>query len=65
MNVHVLPLREAQEPWMWHVTLTVAGDTVSSESIKSALERLSEQHPFLLAGRFAVNRAEVRYWEQA
>jgi hypothetical protein len=50
---------------MWHVTLTVAGDPVSAEEIKSALERLSEQHPFLLAGRFAKDRAEVRYWEQA
>ncbi len=65
MNVHVLPLPEPPEPWMWHVTLTVAGDPVSSESIKAALERLSEQHPFLLAGRFSIDRAEVRYWEQA
>ncbi len=65
MSVHVLPLPEPPEPVMWHVTLTVAGDPVSSDSIKSALERLSEQHPFLLAGRFSVDRAEVRYWEEA
>lgn len=65
MSIHVLPLAEPPAPLMWHVTLTVAGDPVSSESIKAALERLSEQHPFLLAGRFAIDRAEVRYWEQA
>lgn len=65
MNIRQLPLPETPAPLMWHVTLTVAGDPVSSESIKAALERLSEQHPFLLAGRFAIDRAEVRYWEQA
>ncbi|MFM8156471.1 MAG: hypothetical protein ACKOAF_10490 [Actinomycetes bacterium] len=65
MSLHVLPLADPPEPLMWHVTLTVAGDPVSSESIKAALERLSEQHLFLLAGRFAIDRAEVRYWEQA
>lgn len=65
MSIHVLPLADPPEPLMWHVTLTVAGDPVSSESIQAALERLSEQHPFLLAGRFAIDRAEVRYWEQA
>jgi hypothetical protein len=63
VSIHVLPLAEPPEPLMWHVT--VAGDPVSSDSIKAALERLSEQHPFLLAGRFAIDRAEVRYWEQA
>lgn len=65
MNVHALPLPTPPEPVMWHITLTLAGDPVSSDSIKTALERLSEQHPFLLAGRFAHDRAEVRYWDQA
>ena len=65
MNVRALPLPVEPEPVMWHITLTVAGDRVSSDSIKTALERLSEQHPFLLAGRFANDRAEVRYWDQA
>jgi hypothetical protein len=50
---------------MWHITLTVAGEAVPEPVIKSALERLSEEHPFLLAGRYAVDRAEVRYWEEA
>lgn len=50
---------------MWHITLTVAGSNVSEVEIKCALERLSHEHPFLLSGRFAVDRAEVRYWEEA
>lgn len=50
---------------MWHITLTVAGPSVPSQVIKNALERLSYEHPFLLSGRYAADRAEVRYWEEA
>ncbi len=50
---------------MWHVTLTVAGSAVEGEVIRLALERLSEEHPFLLSGRYSTDRAEVRYWEEA
>lgn len=50
---------------MWHVTVTVAGEPVLESEIKCALERLSEEHPFLLAGRYATDRAEVRYWDEA
>lgn len=50
---------------MWHVTLTVAGQAVSLAEIRDGLERLSHAHPFLLAGRYAPDRAELRYWEEA
>jgi hypothetical protein len=50
---------------MWHITLTVAGQSVPAPEIKAALERLSLEHPFLLSGRYAMDRAEVRYWEEA
>jgi len=50
---------------MWHVTLSVAGPAVGLDSIRDALERLAHDHPFLLTGRFAADRAEVRYWEEA
>lgn len=50
---------------MWHITLTVAGPHVPGPVIKSALERLSHEHPFLLSGRYSSDRAEVRYWEEA
>lgn len=50
---------------MWHITLTVAGKPVPEAAIKSGLERLSQEHPFLLSGRYSADRAEVRYWEEA
>jgi hypothetical protein len=49
----------------WHVTLTVAGASVPEPEIRYGLERLSHEHPFLLSGRYGVDRAEVRYWEEA
>jgi len=61
-RLHVVP---DVSPRMWHVTLTVAGTSVDSAEIKGALERLSLEHPFLLSGRYAADRAEVRYWEEA
>ena len=49
----------------WHVTLTVAGPPVPEIEIRVALEHLSHEHPFLLAGRYGTDRAEVRYWEES
>jgi hypothetical protein len=50
---------------MWHVTLTVAGDPIPDSDIKGGLEQLARERPFLLTGRYAPDRAEVRYWEEA
>lgn len=50
---------------MWHVTLTMAGDPVDLRVIQAGLEQLSHEHPFLLAARYAVERAELRYWDEA
>jgi hypothetical protein len=50
---------------MWHVTLTVAGDPIPDTDIKVGLEQLAHERPFLLTGRYAQDRAEVRYWEEA
>jgi hypothetical protein len=50
---------------MWHVTLSVEGEPVDETEIHDALERLSHEHPFLLAARFASERAEIRYWDEA
>ena len=49
---------------LWFVTVTVAGEVVDSQTIRAGLERLSHEHPFLLSGRYAPDRAEVRYWEE-
>ncbi len=50
---------------MWHVTLTVAGREISTDDVFDALTRLSHLHPFLLEARYASDRAELRYWEEA
>lgn len=49
----------------WHVTLTLAGVPVPEPEIRTGLERLSQEHPFLLSGRYGADLAEVRYWEEA
>ena len=50
---------------MWHVTLTVVGDAVEAAEVRAALERLAHEQPFLLSARYAADRAELRYWEEA
>lgn len=50
---------------MWHVTVTVGGQRVDPLEVRAALERLSLERPFLLTARYAADRAEVRYWEEA
>ena len=50
---------------MWHVTLTVVGDEVDPADVRAALERLTNERPFLLSARYAADRAELRYWEEA
>ena len=50
---------------MWHVTLTVVGDEVDAAEVRAALERLTHEQPFLLSARYAADRAELRYWEEA
>lgn len=50
---------------MWHVTLTVVGDEVDPAEVRAALERLTHEQPFLLSARYAADRAELRYWEEA
>ncbi len=50
---------------MWHVTLTVVGDRHDPAVVRAALERLTHERPFLLSVRFASDRAELRYWEEA
>lgn len=50
---------------MWHVTVTVAGEAVDPRVIRSGLERLAQERPFLLSARYAADHAEVSYWEEA
>jgi len=50
---------------LWHVTVTVAGPAASLDEVRAGLEHLSQDHPFLMSGRYATDRAELRYWEEA
>ncbi|MFJ6215210.1 hypothetical protein ACIQGZ_18035 [Streptomyces sp. NPDC092296] len=50
---------------LWHVVLSVAGRSVPLGELRSGLEQLAQDHPFLLTARYAADHAEVRYWEQA
>ena len=50
---------------MWHVTLTVEGAVQDPREVRAALERLVQEQPFLLSVRYAADRAELRYWEEA
>lgn len=50
---------------LWHVTLTVAGDPVPDPQLRAALEQLVQERPFMLAVRYAEDRAELRYWDEA
>ncbi|WP_228082050.1 hypothetical protein [Streptomyces profundus] len=56
---------EDQPARLWHITLSVAGRAVPLSDVRRALERLADDHPFLLTSRYAEDHAEIRYWEEA
>jgi len=55
----------AREPVLWHVTVTFAGEATDPSLLRSGLERLSHERPFLVSARFAADRVEIRYWDEA
>lgn len=62
--LHVIPAPHDPEH-MWHVTLTICGQRKDPDEVRASLQRLSERHPFLMDARYAADRAEIRYWEEA
>lgn len=50
---------------LWHVTVTFAGEPTDASLLRSGLERLSHERPFLVSARFAADRVEIRYWDEA
>lgn len=50
---------------LWHVTLTVGGAPLDVPAVRASLDRLADERPFLLSARYAADRVELRYWEQA
>ncbi|MGK5533955.1 hypothetical protein [Streptomyces sp. URMC 129] len=61
------PREEAarETPRLWHITLSVAGEAAPLQDVRRALEKLADDHPFLLTSRYARDHAEIRYWEEA
>lgn len=59
------PLDSDEARRMWHITLLVMGSPKPMDDVRDALERLNLEHPFLLEARYAPDRAEIRYWEEA
>jgi hypothetical protein len=54
-----------EEARLWHVTVTVSGSPMEPLLVRGALQRLSEQRPFLSGLRFSADRAEITYWDEA
>ncbi|MFY0406248.1 hypothetical protein [Solicola sp. PLA-1-18] len=50
---------------LWHVTVTVAGRPHDQGQVREAMDRLRVEHAFLHSLRYASDRAELCYWEQA
>ena len=50
---------------LWHVTVTYAGPSVDVAELRHGLQMLMQQSPFLASARYAPDRVEVRYWEEA
>lgn len=50
---------------LWHVTVTYRGAEVDLGALRAALERLTRERPFLTSARYACDRVELRYWDEA
>lgn len=49
---------------LWHVTVTVAGDAVAPLLVRSALNRLTEERPFIDSVGFTGEGATLTYWDE-
>lgn len=50
---------------LWHLTVTFAGPPADLEQLAASLRTLVEEQPFLATVRYAADRAEVSYWDEA
>lgn len=53
-----------QDSRLWHVTLTVSGDTVEPLLLRGALSRLREERPFIDTIEFSQTSAELQFWDE-
>lgn len=49
---------------LWHVTVTMAGEPVEPLLVRSAINRLREERPFIESARSTGTGAELRFWEE-
>ncbi|MGH3366520.1 MAG: hypothetical protein ACRDOY_04900 [Nocardioidaceae bacterium] len=50
---------------LWHVTITLSGEPRDPDVVRTALEQLQEERPFLHSLRYETTGAEIQYWEEA
>ncbi|MBA2697307.1 MAG: hypothetical protein H0U61_00855 [Nocardioidaceae bacterium] len=50
---------------LWHVIVTVGGETQCSSKLHDALRALQAERPFIHSVRYDEGRAELQYWEEA
>jgi len=50
---------------LWHVSVTFAGEAIDLDELVPALRSLVDQQIFLASVRYAADRAEVSYWDEA
>ncbi len=43
----------------------MSGDPTDAAQLRAGLVRLTQERPFFLVARYARDRAELRYWEEA
>jgi len=49
---------------LWHVTLTVAGESVEPMMVRAALARLRDERPFIDNVEFTGTSASLTYWDE-
>lgn len=49
---------------LWHVTITLSGDSMEPLMVRAALARLVAERPFLSGVRFSPDSAEITYWDE-
>lgn len=60
-----VPTTAGEDLSLWHVSVTFAGPPVDLADLDQALRRLVDAQPFLASVRYAADRAEVSYWDEA
>ena len=63
--VPVVPAATGEDLSLWHVSVTFAGPAADLARLDRALRALVDAQPFLASVRYAADRAEISYWDEA